>query len=49
MKTVSISVDWNSIDSVVSAKKQETELKKKGYHIISQFGGMKSTVWLFGK
>ena len=49
MKTVTININWDNLDSIKQAEKQKLALENKGYKLINQFGGLHSSVMIYGK
>jgi len=40
MKTVTITVNWDNLDSIKCAEKTKASLENKGYKLVNQFDGM---------
>ena len=49
MKTVSITVDWTSADSIGLAESAKLKLENKGYKLVNHFGGMFRSVMIYAK
>ena len=48
MRTVEITVNWNNEDSIKKAEKTKLSLENKGYTLINHFGGINSSVMIYG-
>jgi len=48
MKTVEININWNNPDSIKIAEKTKVKLENKGYTLINHFGGMNTSVMIYG-
>ena len=47
MKTVTININWDNIDSIKNAEIAKKRLENKGYTLINHFGGLHTSVMIY--
>ena len=48
-RMVTITVNWDNIDSIRAAEKTKLSLENKGYKLVNQFGGMFHSALIYMK
>ena len=47
--TVTISINWNDLQSIKLAELAKARLENKGYTLINQFGGFNNSAMIYAK